>query len=253
LPFLGSQFGPERGVLTWRLLPSLHEYTHPLCRSHSLSHARGGQDTRLDNRVLDLRTPANNAIFRLQSAVCGLFRNALLKQDFTEIHSPKMIGGSSEGGAEVFRFQYMSQGPGCLAQSPQLYKQMAICADLERVFEIGPVFRAENSFTHRHLCEFTGLDMEMQIYEHYFEVRLDANLLDLAAAAVRARSEGYTHAAKVRRRASFMGQSFKPEPSAPQLSQAMCYSSSAPPLSQCSFHIAVLHQWTTRVEAAPQT
>jgi aspartyl/asparaginyl-tRNA synthetase len=64
----------------------------------------------------------------------------------------------------------MNMGPGCLAQSPQLYKQMAICADLERVFEIGPVFRAEDSHTHRHLCEFTGLDMEMQIYEHYFEV-----------------------------------------------------------------------------------
>ena len=61
--------------------------------------------------------------------------------------------------------------PGCLAQSPQLYKQMAICADLDRVFEIGPVFRAEKSETHRHLCEFTGLDMEMAIKEHYDEVR----------------------------------------------------------------------------------
>lgn len=57
-----------------------------------------------------------------------------------------------------------------MAQSPQLYKQMALCADFERVFEIGPVFRAENSFTNRHLCEFTGLDMEMVIKEHYFEV-----------------------------------------------------------------------------------
>ena len=60
--------------------------------------------------------------------------------------------------------------PACLAQSPQLYKQMAIEADMDRVFEIGPVFRAENSNTHRHLCEFTGLDMEMTINEHYFEV-----------------------------------------------------------------------------------
>lgn len=57
-----------------------------------------------------------------------------------------------------------------MAQSPQLYKQMALCGDLERVFEIGPVFRAENSNTNRHLCEFTGLDMEMEIKEHYFEV-----------------------------------------------------------------------------------
>ena len=60
--------------------------------------------------------------------------------------------------------------PGCLAQSPQLYKQMSICADLDRVFEIGPVFRAEKSDTHRHLCEFTGLDFEMAIQEHYLEV-----------------------------------------------------------------------------------
>mmetsp|Transcript_20275 Transcript_20275/g.24224 ORF Transcript_20275/g.24224 Transcript_20275/m.24224 type:complete len:544 (-) Transcript_20275:126-1757(-) len=130
---------------------------------------RVGQDTRLDNRVIDLRTPANSAIFRLQSGVCQLFRNALLAQDFMEIHSPKTLGGTSEGGANVFKFDYFGS-PGCLAQSPQLYKQMAICADFERVFEIGPVFRAENSYTHRHLCEFVGLDMEMMIHEHYFEV-----------------------------------------------------------------------------------
>lgn len=127
------------------------------------------QDIRLDNRVLDLRTPANQAIFKLQHGVCQLFREALLGLDFQEIHTPKLIAGASEGGAAVFRFDYMGR-PGCLAQSPQLYKQMAICADFDRVFEIGPVFRAENSYTHRHLCEFTGLDFEMAIYEHYFEV-----------------------------------------------------------------------------------
>lgn len=126
-------------------------------------------DTRLDNRVIDLRTPANQAIFRVQSKVCELFRRALLNEGFTEIHSPKLIKGASEGGAAVFKTEYMG-APACLAQSPQLYKQMAVEADLERVFEIGPVFRAENSNTHRHLCEFTGLDMEMAIYEHYTEV-----------------------------------------------------------------------------------
>eukprot|EP00878_Enallax_costatus_P016449 GHUV01017254.1.p1 GENE.GHUV01017254.1~~GHUV01017254.1.p1 ORF type:complete len:473 (+),score=150.41 GHUV01017254.1:342-1760(+) len=127
------------------------------------------QDVRLDNRALDLRTPANQAIFKLQSGVCQLFREALLDKGFQEIHTPKLIAGTSEGGAAVFRFDYMGR-PGCLAQSPQLYKQMAICADFERVFEIGPVFRAEKAYTHRHLCEFTGLDFEMAIYEHYFEV-----------------------------------------------------------------------------------
>lgn len=127
------------------------------------------QDTRLDHRYLDLRTPANQAIFKLQSAVCQLFRDCLLGLNFLEIHTPKLIAGASEGGAAVFHVDYMGQ-PGCLAQSPQLYKQMAICADLNRVFEIGPVFRAENSQTHRHLCEFTGLDFEMEIKEHYKEV-----------------------------------------------------------------------------------
>lgn len=128
------------------------------------------QDTRLNNRVIDLRTPANNAIFRIQSGVGTLFREALLKRNFVEIHTPKLIGGASEGGASVFTLDYMTLGKACLAQSPQLYKQMAIMGDLEGVFEIGPVFRAENSNTHRHLCEFTGLDMEMNIKEHYNEV-----------------------------------------------------------------------------------
>lgn len=106
---------------------------------------------------------------RLQSGVCRLFREFMMKNDFVEIHSPKIIGGASEGGADVFKFDYFGQ-QACLAQSPQLYKQMALCADMDRVFEIGPVFRAEKSFTNRHLCEFTGLDMEMTIKEHYFEV-----------------------------------------------------------------------------------
>eukprot|EP00245_Coleochaete_scutata_P018643 TRINITY_DN980_c0_g1_i1.p1 TRINITY_DN980_c0_g1~~TRINITY_DN980_c0_g1_i1.p1 ORF type:complete len:538 (+),score=117.08 TRINITY_DN980_c0_g1_i1:232-1845(+) len=127
------------------------------------------QDTRLNNRVLDLRTAANQAIFRVQSQVCQLWREFLLRRNFIEIHTPKLIAGSSEGGASVFKLDYKGT-PACLAQSPQLYKQMCICADFGRVFEIGPVFRAEDAFTRRHLCEFTGLDFEMEIKEHYFEV-----------------------------------------------------------------------------------
>lgn len=125
--------------------------------------------TRLDNRVVDLRTPANQAIFRVQSAVCKLFRDFLNDQDFVEIHTPKLLGGSSEGGSNVFKFEYFGK-PGCLAQSPQLFKQMMVMADFERVYEIGPVFRAENANTHRHLCEFTGLDVEMSIRQHYSEI-----------------------------------------------------------------------------------
>jgi aspartyl-tRNA synthetase len=131
--------------------------------------ARIGQEQRLNARWIDLRVPANQAIMRIQSAVCTLFRGALTQRGFVEIHTPKLIPGESEGGSEVFRTDYFGK-TACLAQSPQLYKQMAISADLERVFEIGPVFRAENSNTRRHLCEFTGLDIEMAFNLHYNEV-----------------------------------------------------------------------------------
>ncbi|KAI3468450.1 hypothetical protein Pfo_025113 [Paulownia fortunei] len=130
---------------------------------------RVNQDTRLNYRVLDMRTPANQGIFRIQCQVENIFREFLLSEGFVGIHTPKLIAGSSEGGSAVFKLDYKGT-PACLAQSPQLHKQMAICGDFGRVFEIGPVFRAEDSFTHRHLCEFTGLDVEMEIKEHYSEV-----------------------------------------------------------------------------------
>jgi len=131
---------------------------------------RVGQKMRLDYRWLDLRTPANQSIFRIESMVGHLFRECLMKKDFVEIHTPKLIGGASEGGADVFTLDYFGQ-PACLAMSPQLHKQMtAACSGFERVFETGPVFRAENSNTRRHLCEFTGFDLEMVIHEHYDEV-----------------------------------------------------------------------------------
>ncbi|KAH9440959.1 hypothetical protein MJO28_016073 [Puccinia striiformis f. sp. tritici] len=127
-----------------------------------------GTDTRLDNRVLDLRTPVNQAIFRVQSRVCNLFRSYLDEQDFIEIHTPKIQGAATESGSSVFKLAYFDQ-TAFLAQSPQLAKQMAIAADFDRVYEIGPVFRAENSNTYRHMTEFIGLDLEMTIKEHYHE------------------------------------------------------------------------------------
>ncbi|XP_044268889.1 aspartate--tRNA ligase, cytoplasmic [Tribolium madens] len=132
---------------------------------------RVNQDTRLDNRVLDLRTPTNQAIFRLEAGVCRLFREVLTRKGFTEIHTPKIIPAASEGGANVFTVSYF-KGSAYLAQSPQLYKQMAIAADFDKVFTIGAVFRAEDSNTHRHLTEFTGLDLEMAFNYHYHEVML---------------------------------------------------------------------------------
>eukprot|EP00915_Cephaloidophora_sp_WS-2016_P003086 GHVH01004173.1.p1 GENE.GHVH01004173.1~~GHVH01004173.1.p1 ORF type:complete len:495 (-),score=71.55 GHVH01004173.1:81-1565(-) len=124
--------------------------------------------TRLDNRILDLRTEASTAIFQIKSEVASLFREFLRSRGFTEIHTPKLLGGSSEGGANIFKLKYFGRDA-CLAQSPQLYKQMCIQGDMDRVFEVAPVFRAENSNTHRHLTEFTGLDMEMVIKDNYTE------------------------------------------------------------------------------------
>ena len=130
--------------------------------------------TRLANRVLDLRTATSQSIFRIQSSVGNLFRGALDDRGFIEIHTPKLQGTATESGASVFRVDYFNR-PAFLAQSPQLAKQLAIISDFGRVYEIGAVFRAENSNTHRHLTEYTGLDIEMAIEEHYHEM---LNVLD---------------------------------------------------------------------------
>jgi aspartyl-tRNA synthetase len=136
-------------------------------------HEEGGvhvnQDTRLDHRIIDVRTLTNQAIFSVEAGVCRLFREYLTDKGFTEIHSPKIISAASEGGANVFEVSYFKNSA-YLAQSPQLYKQMAIAGDFEKVFTVGAVFRAEDSNTHRHLCEFVGLDLEMAFNEHYHEV-----------------------------------------------------------------------------------
>ena len=128
-----------------------------------------GLKNRLDNRIIDLRTKTNQAIFRLESGVCRLFREFMFSKQFLEVQLPKLISGASEGGAEVFKLNYFGQ-EACLAQSPQNYKQMCVMGDFERVFTVGPVFRAENSLGPRHMTEFTGLDAEMSIKESYHEI-----------------------------------------------------------------------------------
>jgi aspartyl-tRNA synthetase len=128
-----------------------------------------GQDTCLNNRVLDLRSRSKQATFALQSYLSQYMREFLYAKGFIEIHTPKLTSVSSEGGAEVFQTNYFGR-PAYLAQSPQLYKQMAINGDFPKVFEIGPVFRAEKSNTKRHLTEFTGFDMEMRLENSYEEV-----------------------------------------------------------------------------------
>ncbi len=116
-------------------------------------------DTRLDNRFLDLRNEYNANIFKIQSEMVKLMREYLYTKDFMEIHSPKLIGTASESGSEVFEVKYFDR-KAYLAQSPQFYKQMAMASGFERIFEVGPVFRAENSNTNRHTTEFTGFDLE---------------------------------------------------------------------------------------------
>jgi aspartyl-tRNA synthetase len=105
----------------------------------------------------------------VQSGVCLFFRQALAKLGFIEIHTPKLVGAETEVGVSVFKIKYFER-EAYLAQSPQLAKQMAIIGDMERVYEIGPAFRAEHGQTARHLTEFTGLDFEMHIYQHYHEI-----------------------------------------------------------------------------------
>jgi aspartyl-tRNA synthetase len=125
--------------------------------------------TKMENRWLDLRTPVNHCVFKIRAMILQLFREYLTKNNFLEIQSPKIIGTASEGGAQVFELKYFER-KAYLAQSPQLYKQMAINSDFDRVFEVGPVFRAENAITTRHLCEFTGLDLEMTLSKNYHEL-----------------------------------------------------------------------------------
>uniref|UniRef100_A0A803TCJ0 Aspartate--tRNA ligase, cytoplasmic n=1 Tax=Anolis carolinensis TaxID=28377 RepID=A0A803TCJ0_ANOCA len=152
-----------------RLPLQLDDAIRPEVDGEEEGRATVNQDTRLDNRVIDLRTCTSQAVFRLQSGICQLFRETLIQKGFVEIQTPKIISAASEGGANVFTVSYFKSNA-YLAQSPQLYKQMCICADFDKVFCIGPVFRAEDSNTHRHLTEFVGLDIEMAFNYHYHEV-----------------------------------------------------------------------------------
>lgn len=122
-------------------------------------------DKRLDARALDLRTPKVAAIFRLRSAGLEVIRDTLRAEGFIEVNTPKVIGSASEGGANLFGFDYFGKRKAYLAQSPQLYKEQ-LTLGLDRVFEIGPYFRAESSHTVRHLTEFTSVDIEAAFLDY---------------------------------------------------------------------------------------
>ena len=134
-------------------------------------------DTRLDYRWIDLKTEKNQLMLKIQSTLVEGMREYLYKEDFTEIHTPKLIGTASESGSEVFEVSYFDR-KAYLAQSPQFYKQMAIVSGLERVFEVAPCFRAENSNTYRHATEYTSFDVEFAYINSYEDVMdLEENLI----------------------------------------------------------------------------
>lgn len=134
-------------------------------------------DTRLDYRFIDLRNEKNAFIFKVQSTFVKYMREYLYKNNFTEIHTPKLIGAASESGADVFEVKYFDT-KAYLAQSPQFYKQMAMASGMNRIFEIAPCFRAENSNTNRHATEFTSFDIEFSYINNFHDVMdMEAEML----------------------------------------------------------------------------
>lgn len=126
-------------------------------------------DTRLNYRFLDLRSDKNILMFKVQTCMINAMREFVVKNNFTEIHTPKIISAASESGSEVFEVNYFGR-KAYLAQSPQFYKQMAMCAGFEKVFEIAPAFRAEKSNSYRHTTDFTSFDIEMSYLNNLDEL-----------------------------------------------------------------------------------
>jgi len=126
-------------------------------------------DTRINNRYIDLRIPKNRAIFKIRSSIVRATTDYFDNNDFFCINTPKLVEGGVESGAQLFKVDYFGR-PAYLAQSPQVYKEMMIVGGFNKVYEIGEVFRAENSNTTRHLTEFTGIDFEIGFIEDYNDV-----------------------------------------------------------------------------------
>ena len=137
-------------------------------------------DVKMDYRWIDLRRDINHLMLEMQTTLTNAMREFLVKRNFVEIHTPKLIAAASESGSDVFEVKYFD-GKAYLAQSPQFYKQMAMAAGLERIFETGPVFRAEKSYTNKHATEFTGFDLEFSYIESFDDVmKMEEELLTYA-------------------------------------------------------------------------
>ena len=146
-------------------------------------------ETLLNWRPVTLRNQKEAAIFKIQEALVDGMRGFLKRNHFTEIHTPKLGAEGAEGGANIFRLDYFGR-EACLAQSPQFYKQMMVGV-YERVFEIGPVFRAERHDTSRHLNEYTGVDFEMGFIESFEELMaMETGMLQAAMNAVQEQCPG---------------------------------------------------------------
>lgn len=142
-------------------------------------------DSKMDYRWIDLRRDQNQLMMKVQTTLTSAMREYLLSQNFIEIHTPKLIGAASESGSDVFEVKYFDT-KAYLAQSPQFYKQMAMASGLERIFETGPVFRAEKSYTNKHATEFTGFDLEFSYIDSMYDVmKMEENLLRYAFAKVK--------------------------------------------------------------------
>ncbi|MCI8545470.1 MAG: aspartate--tRNA(Asn) ligase [Bacilli bacterium] len=142
-------------------------------------------DTRLNYRFLDLRSEKNLLMFKVQTCLINSMREFVVKNNFVEIHTPKIISTASESGSDVFEVKYFDR-KAYLAQSPQFYKQMAMCSGFDRVFEVAPAFRAENSNSYRHTTDFTSFDVEMSYIESLEELMdFEENLFIAGITAVK--------------------------------------------------------------------
>ena len=142
-------------------------------------------DVRMDFRWIDLRREKNQLAFQMQTTLTNALREFLVERNFIEIHTPKLIAAASESGSDVFEVKYFDTHA-YLAQSPQFYKQMAMAAGFERIFETGPVFRAEKSYTNKHATEFTGFDLEFSYIDSFEDVmKIEEEMLTYALAKVK--------------------------------------------------------------------
>ena len=146
------------------LSPVVDELPTQINKKNTVEHL----ERLLDFRYFSLRHPKLSAVFKVQALICRGFREYLISQDFTEIHTPKIVASGTEGGANLFKVDYFGR-PAYLAQSPQFYKQMMVSV-FERVFEVAPVFRAEPHNTSRHVNEYTSLDFEMGFIKDEYDI-----------------------------------------------------------------------------------